>query len=142
MTDGLEDALRLVGFSHVALLIAGVQMPRALGLRGQIARLDPFPAHLFWTYYGFIGLCIVGFGALTAGFAGDLAAGTALGRSLSGFLMVFWAVRLGVQLLVFDARPYLNTRGRRMGYRFLTAQFASFVVVYGCACVLPAGWLS
>jgi hypothetical protein len=137
--DLLTPVLVLVGISHLSLIAAGAQLPRVLGLRAQIARLDPFPAHLFWTYYGFIGLSLVGFGAGTALFARELASGTPLARGMAGFLCVFWTARLWVHLFLFDPAPYLATWGRRVGYRLLTAQFAVFSAVYAWACLAPGG---
>ena len=88
---------------------------------------------LFWVYGAFIVLMIVSFGALSIGFAGEMAAGTALGRSVAGLIAVFWGLRLAVQVFVFDASEFLTSRLRRFGYGTLTVAFTALTAIYGWA---------
>ena len=132
----LENSIRLGGAVHFAILLASAQVPRALDWRGQLALLSPFLRRLFWVYGGFIVLVIVGFGSLSLGSSGEMAAGTPLARALCGFIAIFWLARLGIQLWVFDARPYLTTWFYRWGYRALTLAFVYLTLAYGWAAIL------
>lgn len=108
-------------------------MPSAVNLGSHLATLPPFIRRLFYVYFSFIGLMLVGFGCLTFFFAGDLATGTALARSFSGLLVAFWALRLIAAAFIFDVRPYLTNWLYRFGYHAINAIFLYLLIVYSLA---------
>jgi hypothetical protein len=118
---------------HFAVLLASALTPRALDWRSNLASLHPFLRRLFWVYGSFIVLVIVSFGTLTLLFAPRLASGDELGSALAAVIAVFWLARLGVQLFVFDARPFLTNWFYKTGYHALTLVFIFFVLVFGSA---------
>jgi hypothetical protein len=105
-------------------------MPRAVGLRAHLAGLPSFIRRLFWVYYAFIGLCLVGFGVLTFTLAGTLAEGGMLARALCGFLAAFWTLRLITATFVFDLSPYLTNVYRRLGHHLVNLVFIYLPAVY------------
>lgn len=125
--------LRLASFTYLGLLAAGLSMPRIVGLREHLRALPRFIRQLFWVYYVFIGLCLVGFGLGTFFLAAQLASGTTLARAVCGFLAVFWTVRLIVGAFVFDLRPYLTSTWRRIGLASANLVFACLPFIYGWA---------
>lgn len=129
----LAQLLQIAGLLHFGLLLAGITMPKAVRLRENLATLPPLLRQLFWVYYAFIGLTLVGFGWLTFANAADMAAGEPVARKLSLFLAVFWLARLGVACFVFDVRPYLTNWAYRVGYRALNAVFVCLVAIYSWA---------
>ncbi len=90
-----------------------------------------FIHRLFWVYYSFIGLFLVGFGALSFFLAPELAAGTVLARAVCGFLAVFWSLRLCLAAFVFDVSPYLTSAFWKIGYHATNVVFALLPVIYG-----------
>jgi hypothetical protein len=138
--DTLIVLLRIAAVLHLGLLAAGLMMPKVVGMHAHLGRMPPFIEQLFWTYYAFIGLCLIGFSAITFVFADALASGSGLARAVSTFLAVFWTMRLGAALWVFDVGPYLTTPARAWGYRGLNLAFACLPIVYGLAAAQPA-WL-
>ncbi|MGC8560616.1 MAG: hypothetical protein ACP5O1_08040 [Phycisphaerae bacterium] len=136
-TDELTFCLRLAGILHLGLICAGLTMPRAVSLRQHLAPLPIFVRRLFWVYYTFIGLCLVGFGSLTFIFAPQLAAGGGLARALCGFLALFWLLRLAVALFVLDVRPYLTSGRLRTGYHATNIVFSLLPTVYAWAALRP-----
>jgi hypothetical protein len=130
--------LRIAGLMHLGLICAGVMMPRVVDMRTHLATLPPFLRQLFWVYYAFIGLCLIGFSTITIVFADALAHGGTLARALCVFLAIFWALRLYVATFVFDLRPYLTSRPRRLGYAATNVVFAFLPVVYLLAAIMPA----
>ena len=132
--------LQIAGALHLALMGAGLLMPRIVRMRWHLATLPPFIRQLFWVYYTFIALCLVGFSVITIVFADTLAAGGPLARALCVFFAVFWSLRLAVASFVFDMRPYLTNRYRRVGYHALNIVFAFLPVVYVLAAAQPP-WL-
>ena len=129
----LTLALQIAGVLHLGLLCAGLLMPRAVKLGAHLATLPEFIRRLFWVYYTFIGLCLVGFGLVTFSLAGSLASGSTLARALCVFLATFWTVRLIAATFVFDVRPYLRNLLWRAGYHATNIVFIYLPVVYGWA---------
>jgi hypothetical protein len=126
----LITALQLAGLSHLGLMAAGALMPRAVRLSEHVRTLPPFIRRLFWVYYTFIGLFLVGFGALSFFLAPQLASGSALARAVCGFLAVFWTLRLFVAAMVFDVRPYLTNRFWKLGYHATNVVFVLLPAIY------------
>jgi hypothetical protein len=129
----LVTLLQLAGVMHAGLLCAGIMMPRVVEMRRHVATLPAFLRDLFWTYYLFIGGCVLGFGCVTFFYAGELAAGEVLGRVVAGFLAVFWTARLVVAGFVFKMEPYLTNGMFRAGYAMVNAVFVYFIIVYALA---------
>ena len=132
-TTSLTLLLQFAGVLHLGLICAGLMMPRAVNLRLHLVNLPPFIRRLFWTYYAFIGLCLVSFGVITFVFAGTLAAGGSLARALCAFFAVFWTIRLVAATFVFDVRPYLANRWWRLGYQATNVVFGFLPVIYAWA---------
>ena len=80
---------------------------------------------------GYIVLVISVMGLLSLCEAPQLADGSLLARSVCGFVALFWSVRLAIQLLLFDGRPYLATRLLKLGYHALTVAFVCLSAIYG-----------
>jgi hypothetical protein len=125
--------LQLAGLMHVGLLCAGIMMPRAVEMRSHVGTLPPFLRNLFWTYYLFIGGCIIGFGAVTFFMAEEIANGGLMARTVAGFLAVFWIARLAVAGFVFRMEPYLTNGMFRAGYALVNGVFVYLVIVYALA---------
>jgi hypothetical protein len=137
MTISLTLLLQVAGVMHVGLMSAGLLMPRVVNMRAHLSTLPTFIRQLFWVYYTFIALCLISFSIITIAFAETLASGSTLARALCVFFAVFWTLRLLVATFVFDMRPYLTSRARRLGYHALNAVFAYLPVVYLLAATRP-----
>jgi hypothetical protein len=133
----LAAMLRIAGILHLGLLVAGLMMPRVIGLRGHLSTMPPFVRQLFWVYYAFIGLCLVSFCAITIAFAETLASGTAFARALCAFFALFWTLRLIAGTFVFDLRPYLSNTYRRAGLAAMNVTFLYLPMVYAFAAAKP-----
>ncbi len=123
--------LKLAAFTYLGLIVAGLLMPGVVGLRDHLRALPEFIRKLFWVYYTFIGLCLISFGFGTFVLAEQLASGTLLARSVCGFLAVFWTVRFIAGTFVFDLRPYLTNRWRRVGLTAANLVFTCLPIIYG-----------
>lgn len=122
--------IQIAGLLQIALLSAGLSMPKAVGLRKHLATLPDFIRRLVWVYFVFIGLVLVGFGTLSLIYAHELASGTPLARGFCGFVTVFWTLRLLVAAFVFDVRPYLTNTFYRVGYAATNVVFLYLPLVY------------
>lgn len=123
------------GVLHFGILLASALVPKVLDWKGSLAKLEPLSRQLIWVHGAFIVLVIIGFGAISVGFALALAAGTPLARGVCGFIALFWAARLAVQFFVFDAKPFLTSLWLKLGYHGLTCVFAYITLVYAAAAV-------
>jgi hypothetical protein len=123
--------LNLAGWGHFGILLASVQVPRIFDWKKELAGLHPFVRQLFWVYGVFIVMTISSLGVLTLKHIEQLMNGEPVARSLAAFITIFWGLRLLVQCFVFDARPFLTSRWRWLGYHTLTAAFIYFTLVYG-----------
>ena len=140
MNIDLTLLLQIAGILHLGLMCAGLLMPQAVGMRRHLSVLPPFIRQLFWVYYAFIALCLVGFCVITIAFADTLAEGGSLARALCAFLAIFWTLRLIVGTFVFDMRPYLTSGYSRFGYQAINIVFAYLPTVYALAATQP-DWL-
>lgn len=135
--NSLTFALYVAAGIHFAILTASILTPKALDWKTALSPLPPLLRRMFWVYGIFIVVMIISFGVLTALHAPAMAAGAPVARSLAVVIAVFWALRLGVQCFVFDARPWLTRPLYRIGYHALTIAFVVLVTVYTIA---AAGW--
>lgn len=131
----LESCVRIGGVLQLGILTASALVPRLLDWRRQLRPLDPLLRQLVWTYGGYVVLMIVGLGSLSLTQAAALTDGTALARSIAGFITVFWSIRLFLQLVLFDSERYLTTRILRWGHHGLTITFIYLVVVFAWATI-------
>ena len=99
-------------------------------LREHLTGLPPFLRRLFWVYYVFIGLVLIGFGTLTFCFASQMASGEPVARALCLVMAGFWLVRLIAAVFIFDVRPYLTNWFYRVGYQATNCVFIFLLVVY------------
>ena len=129
-TINLTLLLQIAGLLHFGLICANALMPRTVNLRAHIATVPPFIRQMFWVYYSFINLCLVGFALITITLAGTLASGSDLARAVCAFFTAFWTLRLLTGIFVFNMRPYLTTVGRRLGYYAINVVIVYLLAVY------------
>ena len=132
-TTTLVLLLQIAGLLHLGPACAGAAMPKAVSLKAHLLTLPPFIRRLFLVYFAFIGMVLLGFGAITFFFAGAIAAGAPVGRALCILCLVFWAARLFVASFIFDVRPYLTNGFYRAGYWATNVVFVYLAGVYALA---------
>jgi hypothetical protein len=122
--------LKFAALSHFGLIAAGLLMPGVTKLWSHVGTLPPFARALFRTYYAFIGLCLVSFGAGSWFLAEELASGGMLARAACGFLACFWTLRLIAAVWVLDVTPYLTNGWRKAGYHATNVVFGTLPFLY------------
>lgn len=133
----LELLILLGGILHFGILIASALVPKTLDWKRTLASLDGLFRQLVWVHGAFIVFVIVGFGLLSLVYAGELSSGSPLARGVCFFIAFFWAARLAVQFLIFDAKAYLTSTFLKVGYHGLTCVFLYHALVYGSAALFP-----
>lgn len=127
--------LVLAGLAQLALALASLWIPRALGWREETARLGPLTHSVFWTYAGYILANHICFGLLSALAPDLLLAGTPLARCVSGFIAAYWGARLLIQFLVFDRRSFPAGARFRLAEAALVGLFLYLTALYGWVAV-------
>lgn len=137
----LELGLNVAGLSLVALGIASLWIPRALGWREKLAGLTPLMRELWWTYSAYVWGSHVFFAVLALGFSDWLMSRTGAATAMSVFLLLWWSVRLWLQFFGFDLDEVEGSRMNRIAKHLLTLLFAGLVVVFGSLVGWNAGWI-
>ena len=100
--NALIPYLWVAGGVHVILVIGSFFLPSKLRYHENLSKVSPIIRQIFSVHHLFIALLLVGFSGLCFGFTADLAGGSHLGRCLSGFMAIFWLLRLLIQLFYYD----------------------------------------
>lgn len=127
----LENLVFVGGILHLGTLLGSAQVPRELKFSEELPKLNDLLQHWVLTAGGYIVLNIVAFGVASLLLSEQLCDGSILARSVCGFISIFWAARLFIQLFLFDAKPYLRNRFLKFGYHGLTLVFTYQTLVYG-----------
>ncbi len=122
------------GLLHLAIASSNFIAAKKLEYRRNLASVTPIVREIFWVQNLYIEIVLAAFALVTFLFPRELTAGVGLGQFLSGFLAVFWALRLVLQFAFYNA----DIRRQHPGIDriFLAAQFYLTAVFAAAA----AGW--
>ena len=127
----LETLITISGIIHLGTLLGSAQVPRELRFQEDLPKLNPLLRHWVLVAGGYIVFNIVAFGVISLVFREELAARSVMARVFCGYVSLFWAIRLVIQLFLFDAKPYLRNTLLKIGYHALTAVFVWQTTIYG-----------
>ncbi|HUK87595.1 MAG TPA: hypothetical protein VLT85_08020 [Terriglobales bacterium] len=122
--------LWLAGAIHAGIVLANFALPAKLRVREGIAPLPRFLRQVFVVHWVYIVLTVALFGALCFLFPRELAGATPLGRFLSGFLALFWGLRMVLQIFYYDAG--VRRQNRVLDFLYL-AGLCALVGIFGAA---------
>lgn len=129
----LTTLIFIGGILHLGTLLGSAQVPRELNFKVELAKVPDLLRHWILVSGGYIVYNLFSFGVISLVCAEPLASGSPLARAVCAYICIFWAIRLTIQLTVFDAKPYLRNTFLRVGYHGLTAVFTYHTLVYGYA---------
>lgn len=112
MIPYLPTLILLAGVGQLVLAGASTLIPRQLGWREKLAKVDPLLRRIFWVYAGYILGTNVALGLVSV-FAADALAGTGtLAVCVTVYAAVYWGARLALQFALFRglAPPDLKFR--------------------------------
>ena len=90
------------GILQLVIAAANFFAPAKLQYRENLVKVSPIIRQIFTVHSIYIVLMLVGFGLLCLFFPRDLCGNSALGKCLSGFLAVFWGLRVPIQFFYYD----------------------------------------
>jgi len=125
----------LAGLVQLAVALSSIAIPRLLGWRQEVAVLKPLTRRIFWTYSGYILGIHIWFALVSIFCAAELTGGSRLAAFVTGFISLYWLVRVIGQFTWYD-RSIASTRllFRLAEIAYVTA-FTSLTIVYGWAAV-------
>jgi hypothetical protein len=118
----------IAGLTQLGIALSSLLLPRILGWREQVARLEPLTRHVFWTYACYIlgtNLFFAGISLLAPSLLTD---GTPLARLLSAFITIYWGARVLIQLFAYGA-------AKPAGWFYWLADKAFLIAFAFCAAV-------
>jgi len=121
------------GALQVLVASANIVAFRLFRYRDSLRNLPKHVAQVFVVQNVFIMLTVIGLAGLCFGFADELAGGSRLGRCLSGFLAIFWGLRLAFQLCLYDRKMRRQHRVLdvlfQLTFMYLTLVFATGAII-------------
>jgi hypothetical protein len=142
MKELFQIGLILGGGSLVALSVASLWIPKALGWREKLTGLTPLMRELWWTYSIYVWSSHVFFAVLALAFGDWLMSRTGPATAMTVFILLWWSVRLGLQFFGFDLREIEGSRVNRVAKHLLTLLFTGLVILFGGLVAWNAGWIS
>lgn len=133
--------LLVAGISLALLCIASFWIPKELGWKEKLAGLTPLMRELFWTYSLYVFMCHILFATLALGFSDWLMSQTPAAAIVSGFICLWWLIRLYLQFFGFDFGEVEKTRFTAFAKHTLTLLFIGLVLVFGTAVFWNLGWI-
>lgn len=97
-----KTLLYVAGALQLVVVAANFVIPGRLDFAGNLAKTAPIIGQIFRVHHAYIVGILAFFAALCFAFPGDLAGGSDLGRFTTGFIALFWGLRLPVQLFYYD----------------------------------------
>jgi hypothetical protein len=132
MPLSLTHAVQLAGLGQLVLAAASTAFPRILGWHEELPKLRPLLRRFFWIYAAYILAFNVAFGLLSSLRPAWLLDASPLAAALSGFITLYWGVRLALQF-AFDRRDIPEGARYRVAEAALVALFVFLSAVYGLA---------
>ena len=123
------------GAVQLAIAMANFALPGKLQVRENLARVTPMIRSVFVVHWAYIVLMLTIFSALCFFYSPELDSGSGLGRFLVAAMAIFWAPRIPIQLMVYDAEL---RRQHRLGDVAMVCAITFCVAVFGAA-ALRAG---
>ncbi|HVR38912.1 MAG TPA: hypothetical protein VMU84_07430 [Thermoanaerobaculia bacterium] len=126
-----KNLIFLAGLVQLAIALSSLAIPYVLGWREELRALRPLTRSVFWTYAGYTFGIHLWFAAVSIVAPGALAAGGILATFITGFIALYWAVRVVAQFTWYDR----SVAGDRLLFRFAEVAyvlaFAALAIIYG-----------
>lgn len=130
MKDLLHLGLLVAGVSQILLCLGSVAIPKILGWQEKLQVLSPLMRQLWWTYALYILASHFFFALLSLVAADWLLSETLPAAMVSGFVMIWWGIRLVLQFGGFDFEELPGNLFDRVAKGILSVLFVCLFLVY------------
>src|SRR5262249_29710405 len=125
--------LKLAGLSLILLGLLHAFFPRRFQWKEELGQLSLLNRQMFLVHCFFIVLVLLMFGTLALVFTETLLIPTALARVVLSGIVLFWFLRLLMQLFVYDTRLWKGNRFNTRVHLFFTLLWSYYVFVFAWA---------
>lgn len=101
--NALVPYIWLAGGVHLLIAAANLLLPSKLHYRENLSKVSPIIRQIFVVHSAYIVFILIAFSGLCFLFAPELAGRAPLGKFLSGYMALFWLLRLPIQIFYYDA---------------------------------------
>ena len=123
----------LAGIGQIFLAIGSTAIPKILGWKQELQKVNPLVRHIFWTYAGYILVTNFSFGLISAFAPESLINGNTLSTAVSGYMFLYWLSRITIQFFGFDRKNFPTGICHKIGEVLLVSLFVYLTIVYGYA---------
>lgn len=128
----METLVFIAGLIQISILSASLLVPVVLDYTNAFSSLKPMVRKLIWVYGIYLAGTILFLGLLSTLYPDDLLSGGVMNFILA-FYLIFWGVRLYLQLFVYEMKEHLINWWMKLGYNMLTLAFTYLTSVYTAA---------
>ncbi|MEP6614241.1 MAG: hypothetical protein ABJA76_20200 [Mucilaginibacter sp.] len=129
----IQQLISLAGLAQITLVIGSPFIPKALGWKGELAKVQPLIKQMFWTYAAYILVINLCFGLLSIFDYKELTNGSNLATIINGFIAVYWISRVLIQFFYFDRSNFPVGKWNKLAEVILILLFISLSAVYSLA---------
>lgn len=130
----MKELIWGAGVGHVGIMASNLPFARRLRVKESLAGVPKFLRQVFYVHWFYIVIVLGLFATLCFGFAAELVGGSGLGRFLSGFMAIFWLLRIVLQIFYYDREV---RRENRVLDGLYVGSLIALVAVFGMAAVQP-----
>lgn len=127
----LDKLVWLAAAGNFLTMFAGVQVPKRLNWKEQLAMLTPFNRKVFLNYYAFTGGVIAAWALLTIGLHDEILSGQRAAGLVCLVVALFWGARVAVDAFYFKHSDWPAGSELVVGHALLTTLFVCLTASYG-----------
>ena len=129
-TNALVTLIFLAGIGQMTLAVCSIAIPKMLGWKQELQKVNPMVRHIFWTYAGYILITNFSFGLLSFMAPGILVAKSPLSAVVTGYIGAYWLSRITIQFAGFERKNFPKGALYTLGEIALVSLFAYLTLVY------------
>ena len=129
----VQESIWLAGLAQIALATGSLAIPQILKWRAELAKVRVLIKQMFWIYAAYIFVINLSFGILSLFAYRELTSGSKLAAVITGFITVYWILRVAIQFFYFDRSDFPTGKWHKAGEIVLVSVFIFLSVVYSWA---------
>lgn len=121
----------LAGLGQVVLAIGSLAIPKVLGWKQELEKVNTLTRQMFWVYSAYIWATNLSIGLVSLLAPGWLTQDTPLAIAVCAFIAVYWGARVVIQFTYFDTTDLPREWPHRLAEFSLICLFVYLTLVYG-----------
>lgn len=122
--------IQVAGVVQIAIALANLPLALRLQYGKNLAGASAMVRRIFYVHASYVVYMVLGLAVVSLAFPAELASGHGMGRFLSGFMALFWGLRVPIQLFYY---PIEVRKQNRLADVVFIVVFAFLAVVFAIA---------